>query len=121
MYPGFPPQPPPGQSPSPTQLPQQVQPYPPPENHDPNLGLVVPKKQSTWAILAGYLGLFSLLYCPLGFLALIFGILGILEIKMNPQKGGMVRCIVGVVLGALCILRIIVSIILFAMNEDARR
>lgn len=68
-------------------------------NIDPALKYVVPIGASLWAILAGYAGLISLGCCPLGPFAVIFGILGIRDIRRNPQKHGMVRCVLGIVFG----------------------
>lgn len=126
MSQGFPPQPPPGQNPYGNQPPGQYPPnpyqpgygppYPPPGGHDPALGFIVPVGQSIWALLAGYMGLFSLLFCPLGFLAIIFGIVGIMDINKNPQKGGMARCIVGIVLGAISTLGFIIAIVATLAN-----
>jgi hypothetical protein len=66
---------------------------------DPALKYVVPIGASLWAILAGYAGLLSLGFCCLGPFAIVFGILGIRDIRRNPQKHGMARCILGIVFG----------------------
>lgn len=59
---------------------------------------LLPVGRSGWAIAAGYLGLFSLLVIPAPF-AVIIGILGIRDIRKNPKKHGMGRCIFGIVMG----------------------
>ena len=67
---------------------------------DPAIRLLLPVGRSTWAILAGYFGLVSVMFLPAP-LALLFGILALRDIKAHPQKGGMGRAIFGVVMGAL--------------------
>ena len=63
--------------------------------------MLIPIGRSMHSIIAGYLGLLSLGCCPLGPFAILFGILAIVDIKKNPKKGGIVRAIVGIVLGAI--------------------
>ena len=53
-----------------------------------------------WAIAAGYLGLVSVLMLPAPF-ALFCGIMGIIDIKKNPDRHGMGRCLLGVIAGGL--------------------
>jgi hypothetical protein len=62
--------------------------------------VLFPIGRSGWAIASGYLGLFSLLVIP-GPFAVLTGIVGILDIKMHPERHGMGRCIFGIVMGAL--------------------
>lgn len=68
--------------------------------NDAGMRMLLPVGRSGWAIAAGYAGLFSLLFffAPI---ALILGIIGIFDIKKNPQKHGMGRCIFAVIMGAL--------------------
>ena len=62
--------------------------------------MILPTGKSSWAIMAGYLGLLS--FIPgVGILAVIAGILAIKDIKRNPNKHGMGRAITGIVLGVL--------------------
>ncbi len=67
---------------------------------DPNMRMLLPVGRSLWAIAAGYLGLFSILFVFAPF-ALITGILAVLDIKKNPEKHGLGRAIFGIVMGAL--------------------
>ncbi len=61
---------------------------------------LLPVGRSPWAVAAGYLGLVSFLLLPAPF-ALLFGILGLLDIRRNPQLCGKGRAWLGVVAGAL--------------------
>jgi hypothetical protein len=59
---------------------------------------VLPVNRSILAVIAGYLGLLSLLLIPAPF-AILFGILGVRDIRTNPEKYGMGRAIFGLVMG----------------------
>ena len=89
------------------------EPGPPPQPYAPtatDLGqsagarLLLPVGCSIWAIVAGYLGLFSLLIVPAP-LALIIGIIAIIDIRKSASspnpKHGMGRAIFGIIMGAL--------------------
>lgn len=93
--------------------PYQPSPYAPvqPTSIEPGLKYVVPIGASVWAVLSGYCGLLSLVLCFLGPPAILFGILGIRDIRRNPQRHGMFRCIIGIVLGALGSLGLVLLII----------
>ena len=67
---------------------------------DPAMRLLLPVGRSVWAILAGYFGLFSVLFFPAP-LSLLFGILALRDIKKHPEKGGKGRAIFGIVMGAI--------------------
>src|SRR6266404_5143516 len=69
---------------------------------DPGMRMLLPVGRSIWAIVAGYLGLFSLLCFPAPF-AILIGIIAIIDIKKNPEKHGMGRAIFGIVMGTLAI------------------
>jgi len=64
------------------------------------LRMIIPVGRSPAAILAGYLGLFSVLLIPAPF-AVLFGVLAIRELRLNPAKHGMGRAIFGIVCGVL--------------------
>ena len=68
-------------------------------NDDP-LRFVIPLNPSVWAIISGYLGLFSVL-CVFGPFSLATGIYALQDIKKNPNKTGKGRAIFGIVMGAL--------------------
>lgn len=77
---------------------------------DPVARLLLPVGRSGLAIAAGYLGLFALLILPAP-LALLFGILAVLDIRRNPKKHGMGRAVFGIVMGALgTVLLIVVAL-----------
>ena len=62
--------------------------------------VLLPVGRSGWAIVAGYLGLIAVLILPAP-LALFFGIMGIVDIRKNPEKHGMGRCIFAIITGGL--------------------
>ena len=69
-------------------------------NNDNNaaLRMLIPIGRSGWAIAAGYAGLLS--FIPgVGLLAIVFGILGLKDIKSHPDKHGAGRAWLGIVLG----------------------
>jgi len=72
-------------------------------NKDPYYGKMIirsilPVGRSGYAIAAGYLAFFSIFLIP-GPFALLFGILGIWDIKRDSEKHGMGRAIFGVTAG----------------------
>lgn len=68
---------------------------------DAGMRMLLPVGRSVWAIIAGYLGLFSLLCLPAPF-AVLTGILAIIDIrKSNGKKHGMGRAIFGIVMGVI--------------------
>lgn len=72
--------------------------------------MLLPVGRSWLAIVAGYLGLFSLICVPAP-LALVFGILAIRDIRKHPQKHGMGRAIFGLVMGVLGTIGLVFAII----------
>ena len=62
--------------------------------------ILLPVNRSGYAIVAGYLGLVSILLIPAPF-ALLFGFLGMRDIRNNDEKHGMGRAIFGIVMGAI--------------------
>ncbi|HBL25603.1 MAG TPA: hypothetical protein DD490_02080 [Acidobacteria bacterium] len=71
-----------------------------PLGDDPVMRAILPVGRSGWAIAAGYLGLFALLFVPAP-LALLTGIIGIIHIKKNPGLHGMGRCIFAILTGSI--------------------
>lgn len=75
----------------------------PPRRHE-DLGenavvrMILPVGRSGWAIAAGYLGLFSVLFVPAPF-ALLAGMLAVREIRRDPKLHGMGRAVFGIVMG----------------------
>ena len=62
--------------------------------------MILPVGRAWQAIVAGYLGLLSVLPA-FGVLALIFGIWAVAVIWRDPQRHGMARAIFGIIMGAL--------------------
>jgi hypothetical protein len=79
---------------------------------DPMMRMVLPVGTSLWAIASGYLGLFSVLCLPAP-LALLTGILALVEIRRNPLKHGMGRAIFGIIMGTLGSLGLLMGLISF--------
>ena len=67
---------------------------------DAAIRMLLPVGRSLWAIAAGYAGLFAVLVFPAP-VALLLGIIAVVDIKRNPHKHGMGRAIFGLVMGAL--------------------
>ena len=61
---------------------------------------LLPVGRSGWAIAAGYLGLLSplVIFAPF---ALITGVIAILDMRRHPEKHGMGRAVLGIVMGGL--------------------
>ncbi len=72
--------------------------------------MLLPVGRSGYAIAAGYLGLFSVLgiFAPL---AIIFGILAIVDIKKHPEKHGMGRAIFGIIMGVIPFIILVVALV----------
>jgi len=62
--------------------------------------LLLPVGRSLWAFAAGYFGLFSVLFFPAP-IALVLGIIAIIDIRRHPKRHGMGRAIFGLVMGAI--------------------
>ncbi len=83
---------------------------------DPAMRMLLPVGRSPYAIAAGYLGLFSLALCFLGPVAILCGILAIVDIRKNPKKSGMPRAIVGITLGAIGTLGLVLAILALVLG-----
>jgi|TARA_B100001250_G_scaffold395422_1_gene400321 hypothetical protein len=75
--------------------------------------ILLPVNRSGYAIAAGYLGLISILLIPAPF-ALLFGLLGVRDIRSNSEKHGMGRAIFGIVMGTIFLI-----LILFVVYKEA--
>jgi len=73
-------------------------PVPPPIDDNASIRMILPVGRSVWAIIAGYLGLFSLLLIPAP-LALVTGIIAVKDIRKHPQRHGMGRAIFAIIVG----------------------
>ena len=80
-----------------------------PEN-DPALKFVVPLNTSALAIVAGYLGLLSVLCFPAPF-ALLLGVLALQHLKKNPKLDGKGRAIFAIVMGAIFTVPLVIGLI----------
>ena len=69
-----------------------------PIGNDPAIRMLLPVGRSPWAIAAGYAGLFALIpfFAPI---ALILGIIAIVDIRRHPDRHGMGRAVFGFVMG----------------------
>jgi hypothetical protein len=67
---------------------------------DAAIRMLLPVGRSLWAIAAGYFGLFSFAFFPAP-IALILGIVAIVDIRRHPDRHGMGRAIFGLVMGVL--------------------
>ncbi len=101
---------PPGHAPPP--LPAQPLGYrvpPPGPQAEPDAGMrmLIPVGRSGWAIAAGYMGLLSplLIFAPL---AIVFGIVAIIDMQRHPEKHGMGRAVFALLMGVGCIIGFIV-------------
>ena len=77
---------------------------------DAAMRMLLPVGRSGYAIAACYLGLFSVLFIFAPF-ALLFGILGVKDIKKNKDKHGMGRAIFGIIMGAIFSILLVVLIV----------
>ena len=68
---------------------------------DGGLGFVIPTgAHSSISVVAGYLGIFSLVFGPFtGIPAVICGALGLRDVRLHPEKKGQARAITGLVMG----------------------
>jgi hypothetical protein len=82
--------------------------------------LLLPVGRSVLAIIAGYLGLFSVLLIPAP-VALLVGILALRDMRRNPTKHGMGRAIFGIVMGTLGTLLLFLFLVPLALAPGNRR
>jgi len=103
---------------TPPELPRPPKPYE--IGQDAGMRMLMPVGRSGWAIAAGYAGLFSFIGIGAPF-ALIFGILGIREIRKSRitdhPKFGMGRAIFGIITGSLICLVMIWIGVMIAMGK----
>ena len=101
---------------NPYQPPHAPGPYGPPPGHPggprPNqaLELIVPVNVSGLALIAGYVGLASVLCAP-GPIALLLGILALRDLEKNPHKTGKGRAWFAIVAGAIGSVMLVVGVI----------
>ena len=85
---------------------------------DAAMRILLPVNRSGYAIAAGYLGLISILLIPAPF-ALLFGFLGLRDIKNNDVKHGMGRAVFGIAMGA--IFSIFLLFIIFSSISSGKK
>ena len=84
--------------------------------YDPALKMVVPLNTSALAIIAGYLGLISVLCVPAPF-ALVLGILAMLHLKKHPKLDGKGRAIFAIVMGSIFSAVLVVASVAAALGK----
>jgi hypothetical protein len=82
---------------------------------EPGMRWILPVGQSVWSIVAGYLGLFSMLCFPAP-LAILFSLIAIWHLRRNPKLSGWGRAIFGLVMGVLFTVIPIVTFTAIAMS-----
>lgn len=80
------------------------------------VALLVPLGRSGWSILAGYLGLFSVLVLPAPF-AILCGVLAIKDIRKNPHKLGLVRAWFGIIAGSIGLITLFFLIVAASIKK----
>ncbi|MHC4085648.1 MAG: zinc ribbon domain-containing protein [Planctomycetota bacterium] len=97
-----------------------IQPQPRVIDDDPAMRMILPVGRSGLAIAAGYAGLFSILCFPAP-IAIILGILAIIDIKRHPEKHGMGRAVFALIMGGLFfilpLLIILVKVLIVLITE----
>lgn len=83
---------------------------------DPLARMALPIGRSPWAIVAGYLGLFSFVFFPAP-IAVIVSLIAIRDIRRNPKHRGMGRAIFGLVAGIFG--SVVLALIILAMISNA--
>ena len=77
---------------------------------DAGMRVLLPVGRSGLAIIAGYLGLFSPIIIPAP-LALLFGILAVIDIRKHPDKHGMGRAVFAIIMGIIFSIPLLIMII----------
>jgi Domain of unknown function (DUF4190) len=77
--------------------------------------ILLPVGRSAWAIAAGYAGLFSVLILPAP-IALILGIVAIVDIKKHPERHGMGRAVFAIVMSILGP-ALVIGLIIFSVQH----
>jgi hypothetical protein len=77
---------------------------------DPAMRAILPVGRTPLSIIAGYLGLFSVLCLPAP-LALGIGVWAVIDLRKKPGMHGMGRAVFGIVMGAIGTIALIISLI----------
>ncbi len=89
-----------------------------PPSPDETMKYLIPVNPSAWALISGYLGLFSVLLIFAPF-ALITGIFGLRDIKANPNKSGIGRAWFGIIMGTVFSFFLIFWLLPVLMNKKS--
>src|SRR5262245_38846872 len=90
--------------------------HPPrPIEDEPGMRWILPVGQSGWSILAGYLGLFSLICFPAP-VAVLVSLAAIFHLRAHPRLSGWGRAIFGLVMGIFGTIGLIVGIVAIASS-----
>ena len=81
------------------------------------LHLVLPMGTPISAIIAGYLGLVSVLILPAPF-AVVMGFVGLRQIKKGGKRYGKARCWVGIILGGIVTIGVVAIMIESILNQS---
>ena len=78
--------------------------------------MILPVGRSGLAIAAGYVGLLSILFFPAP-IALLLGILAIIDIRRNPEKHGMGRAVFALIMGGLFSVLLLVFVLIAVIRS----
>jgi len=93
---------------------------PPPDN---TVATIIPYRNAP-ALIAYYLGIFSLIPCVgfvLGIAALILGIIGLKRVRQHPEAKGKVHAWIGIILGTLVVLAHVTCVIIIFAAASRNR
>jgi hypothetical protein len=81
---------------------RQVQPPQPKLGDDPWMRALLPVGKAPLAVVAGWVGLLSLVCCPIiGPVAMVLSVVALVDLNHNPEKRGKGRAVFGVVAGSI--------------------
>ena len=83
---------------------------------DAGMRMLLPVGRSLWAIAAGYLGLVSVLCVPAP-LAMICGIIALIDIQSDKKKHGLGRAIFGLIMGVIGSIGLAIMIVAFLAKK----
>ena len=88
-----------------------------PIDQDPALRMLLPIGRSILSIAAGYVALFSVLLVPAP-IALLLGILAVMQLKRRPDLSGMGRAVFAIVMGSIFSVVLIALVIASALGSS---
>lgn len=66
----------------------------------PDMAFIAPTSNTSgMSLVAGYIGIVGCFFAPIGPIAIVLGVMGLLDLKKHPEKIGKARAITGIVLG----------------------